>query len=64
MQNQAVQIGNDVWIGARVVVLPGVVIGDQAIVGVGAIVTKDVPDRAIVAGNPADLIRYRDAVKE
>ncbi len=64
MKKQAVQIGNDVWIGARVVVLPGVAIGDQAIVGVGSIVTKDVPDRAIVAGNPADLIRYRKGTTE
>ena len=60
MQGQAVRIGSDVWIGARVIVLPGVTIGDHAIVGAGAVVTKDVPDQAIVAGNPAKLIRYRE----
>lgn len=53
-------IGADVWIGARVIVLPGVTIGDGAIVGAGAVVTRDVPKRATVAGNPARLIRYRD----
>ncbi len=59
MEDRAVRIGSDVWIGTRVIVLPGVTIGDQAIVGAGAVVTKDVPNRAIVAGNPARLIRYR-----
>ena len=60
MKNRAVRIGSDVWIGARVIVLPGVTIGDHAIVGAGAVVTKDVLDWAIVAGNPARLIRYRE----
>lgn len=54
-----VKIGNDVWIGARVIILPGVKIGDGAIVGAGSVVTKSVPSYAIVAGNPARLIRYR-----
>jgi len=63
MESEAVQIGSDVWIGARVIILPGVTIGDHAIVGVGSIVTRDIPERAIVAGNPADLIRYRDGVE-
>lgn len=53
------QIGNDVWIGRRAIIMPGIKIGDGAIVGAGAIVTKDVPPYAIVAGNPAKLIRYR-----
>ena len=52
-------IGNDVWIGTRALILPGVTIGDQAILGAGTVVTKDVPPRAIVAGNPARIIRYR-----
>jgi len=64
MEGQPVVIGTDVWIGARVIVLPGVTIGDGAIVGAGAVVTKDVPSRAIVAGNPAQLIRYRDTSEE
>ena len=59
MQVRPVIIGNDVWIGTRVIILPGVTIGDQAVIGAGAVVTKDVPPRAIVGGNPARLIRYR-----
>lgn len=57
--NPPVEIGNDVWIGANVVILPGVKIGDGAIVAAGAIVTKDVEPYAIVGGVPAKLIRYR-----
>ena len=54
-----VVIGNDVWIGARVTILPGVHIGDGTIIGAGAIVTKDVPQYSIVGGNPAKIIKYR-----
>lgn len=54
-----VLIGHDVWIGRAAIVLPGVTIGDGAVVGAGAVVTKDVPPYAIVAGNPARPIRYR-----
>jgi maltose O-acetyltransferase len=52
-------IGDDVWLGTRVIVLPGVTIGNGAVVGAGSIVTKDVPSMAIVAGNPARVIRQR-----
>ena len=52
-------IGNDVWIGARVIVLPGVTIGNHVIIGAGAVVTKDIPDYAIAGGVPAKVIRYR-----
>lgn len=52
-------IGNDVWIGERVMIKGGVKIGDGAVVGAGSIVTKDVPAYAIVAGIPAKIIRYR-----
>lgn len=52
-------IGNDVWIGARAMILGGVTIGDGAVVGAGAVVTKDVPPYAIVGGVPARIIRYR-----
>jgi acetyltransferase-like isoleucine patch superfamily enzyme len=45
-------------IGARAVILPGVTIGKGAIVGAGSVVTRDVPDNAIVAGNPARVLRY------
>ena len=54
-----VKIGNDVWIGTRVVILPGVNIGNGAIIGAGAVVTKDVPDYAVVGGVPAKIIKYR-----
>lgn len=54
-----VQIGNDVWIGRSAIVLSGVIIGDGAVIGAGSVVTKDVPSYAIVAGNPARIIRYR-----
>ncbi len=54
-------LGHDVWIGHGVVVLPGVSLGNGAVAGAGAIVTKDVPAFAIVVGNPARLLRYRFA---
>lgn len=54
-----VTIGHDVWIGHGAIVLPGRVVGDGAVVAAGAIVTKDVAPYAIVAGNPARLIRPR-----
>lgn len=54
-----VTIGNDVWIAVRAVILPGVTIGDGAIIGGGAVVTKDVPPYSIVAGVPAKVIKKR-----
>lgn len=54
------EVCEDVWIGARAIVLPGCKrIGAHSIIGAGAVVTKDVPDYAIVAGNPARIIRTR-----
>ena len=58
-KKRGVNIGNDVWIGYDAVVLPGVTIGDGAVVGANAVVTKDVPPYAIVAGVPAKVLRYR-----
>lgn len=52
-------VGNDVWLGYGVIVLPGVRIGHGAIVGAGSVVSADVPDYGIAAGNPARLIRRR-----
>ena len=52
-------IGNDVWLGYRSTILPGVTIGDGAIIGMGSIVTKDVAPYSIVGGNPAKVIKYR-----
>jgi maltose O-acetyltransferase len=52
-------IGDDVWIGARVIILPGITVGKGSILGAGSVVTKDVPEYAIVGGNPAGVIRMR-----
>lgn len=52
-------IGNDVWIGENVLIKGGVKIGDGSIIGMGAVVTKDVPAYSIVAGVPAKVIKYR-----
>lgn len=52
-------VGNDVWIGYRALILPGVRIGDGAIVAAGSVVTRDVPPYTIVGGNPASPIRSR-----
>ena len=54
-----ITIGNDVWIGTHSMILGGVKIGDGAVIGAGAVVTKDVPPYAIVGGVPAKIIRYR-----
>ncbi len=58
-----VVIEDNVWLGARVSVVPGVRIGEGAVVALGAVVTKDVPKCAVVAGNPAKVIKYRDLDK-
>lgn len=55
-----VTIGNDVWIGANALIMPGLNIGNGCIIAAGAVVTHDVPDMAIVGGNPAKIIKYRD----
>lgn len=56
---EPVYIGNDVWIGCRVIFLPGVRIGDGAVIAAGSIVTKDVPSYTVVGGNPAKYIKKR-----
>lgn len=56
---QPVTIGDDVWIGARVTILPGVTIGKGCIVGAGSVVTKSLPDYAIGLGNPARVLKFR-----
>ena len=58
-EEKPVIIGDDVWIGGRVTILPGVHIGNGAIIGAGAVVTKNVPEYAIVGGNPAKVLKYR-----
>ncbi len=52
-----VKIGNDVWIGGNVVINPGVTIGNNVVIGSGSVVTKDIPDGVVAAGNPCRIIR-------
>lgn len=56
-----VTIGHNVWIGGRAVINPGVTIGNNVVIASGAVVTKDVPDYAVVGGNPARVIKQLEA---
>jgi acetyltransferase-like isoleucine patch superfamily enzyme len=58
-----VRVGNNVWIGYGACVLRGVTVGDNAVIGTSAVVTKDVPANAVVAGVPARIIRMRETPK-
>ncbi len=62
--SRGIHIGRDVWIGARAGIVDGVTIGDHAVVGMGAVVTRDVPPWTIVAGNPARPIGRRPGAPE
>lgn len=64
MEYAPITIGNDVWIGCRCIILPGVTIGDHAIVAAHAVISKDVPPWAIVGGNPAQIIKYRKGMNK
>lgn len=57
-------IGSDVWVGHGALILPGVRVGHGAIIGAGAVVARDVPPYAIVAGNPARVVRFRFAEQQ
>ena len=57
--NKPILIGDDVWISANATILKGVNIGNGAVVGAGSVVTKDIPEFAIVVGNPAKVVKYR-----
>ncbi len=59
MDEADIRIGNDVWLGTRVIVLPGVTIGDGAIIGAGALVRGDIPAQAIAVGIPARVVGQR-----
>ncbi len=55
--NLPVHIGNNVWIGAGAIVLPGVKIGDNSVIGAGSVVTKDIPSNVVAVGNPCRVLR-------
>ena len=57
IMTKPIHIKKNAWIGARVSILPGVTIGENTIVGTGAVVTKDIPDNSIAVGNPAHVIK-------
>lgn len=57
--SKGITLGDDVWIGSNATILDGVTVGDHVIIGAGSVVTKDVPDWAVVAGNPARVLRDR-----
>lgn len=61
-EEKPVRIGNDVWIGDRVILLPGVSIGDGCIIGAGSVVTHSIPPFTVAAGNPAKVLRCRTEV--
>lgn len=55
--NIPVHIGNNVWIGAGAVIIPGITIGDDTVIGAGSVVTKDIPSGVVAAGNPCRVLR-------
>ena len=57
VKSEKIRIGDDCWVGARVIILPGVVLGECCVVGAGSVVTKSFPPWSLIAGNPAKLIR-------
>ena len=58
---EPINIGSDVWIGAHAVIMPGVTIGDGAVVGAGAVVTRSIPPYGVAVGVPAKVVSYRDS---
>ena len=58
MYSFPITIGDNVWLGGRSVIAPGVTIGNNVVVAAGSVVVKDVPDNVVVAGNPAKIIKY------
>ena len=55
-----ITLGDNVWIGGNVVVNPGVTIGDNSVIGAGSVVTKNIPDNVVAAGNPCRIIKQID----
>ena len=60
MKSSPITIGEDVWFGTGAVITSGVTIGTGAVIGAGAVITKDIPEYAVVGGNPAKIIKYRE----
>ena len=60
MYSFPIKIGNTCWIGANVIVLPGITIGDHSVIGAGSVVTKDIPANVVAAGNPCRVMRQID----
>lgn len=58
--NKPVLIKDFVWCGSNVTIIPGVTVGEGVVIGAGSVVTKDIPDYAVVGGNPAQIIKYRN----
>jgi maltose O-acetyltransferase len=58
--DKPIKVGKHVWIGTGAIILPGIIIQDYAVIGAGSVVTANVPEGAIVAGNPARIIKYRE----
>lgn len=61
-KEKKVVIGDDVWIGARTIILPGVHIGKGTVIGAGTVIAKDIPPYAVVCGNPFRIIKYRNEI--
>jgi len=59
MMSAPTRLGNEVWLGANVVVLKGVTIGDRAVIGAGSVVSRDIPPGAVAVGFPARIVRFR-----
>jgi maltose O-acetyltransferase len=57
-------IGNDVWIGRRVIILPGVIIGKGSVIGAGAVVSKNIPAYSVAVGNPAKVVKNRKQAEQ
>jgi galactoside O-acetyltransferase len=55
--NAPIRVGRNCWLGANVVVVPGVTIGDNVVVGAGSVVTRDLPDNVVAVGNPCRILR-------
>ncbi|QPK79240.1 sugar O-acetyltransferase [Corynebacterium lizhenjunii] len=60
---QPIRIGRNSWLGANVTVLPGVTVGENCVIGAGALVTKDIPDNSLVLGAPARVVRTLDGAQ-